>query len=101
MSDQSEYHPLISTLRLYAGWLLACLFVAYTFGSYQQIRELPFRLAILDEWMDSDMILNAALVTFLFMLLSSVHQLVGRGFWKGLALVIVGFVLLVVFRMNT
>ncbi len=96
-----EYHPLIDTLRLYAGWFLACLFVIYTLGSTQQLRPLPFHLSILDEWMDSPMILHVTLVTFLFLLLSSVHQFLGRGFWRGVGLVVIGFVLLVVFQVNT
>ncbi|NOS67419.1 MAG: hypothetical protein HOO67_03595 [Candidatus Peribacteraceae bacterium] len=100
-AHNSEYHPLISTLRLYAGWLLACLFTVYAFGVFQQIRALPFRLPLLDEWMDSPMILNSTLVTFLFLLLSSVHQIIGRGLWKGAMLAVIGFFALVVFRMNT
>lgn len=101
MSDQNDYHPLVSTLRLYAGWLLACLFFVYAFGTFQQLRALPFRLSLLDEWMDSPMILHATLVTFLFMLLSSIHQIAERGFWKGAALAVMGFGFLVVFRLNT
>lgn len=99
-SIPSEYHPLLNTLRLYAGWLLACLLVIYTFGSYQQLRALPFRFSILDEWMDSPMILNVTFVTFSFLLLSSVHQAMGRGFWRGVALAVIGFELLVIFRMK-
>ena len=101
MSDQShDYHPLIDTLRLYAGWLLACLFVIYAVGGYQQLRQFPFRLSILDEWTASPMILSVTLVTFLFLLLSSVHRVMGRGFWKGLALAVMGFGVMVGFRIG-
>ena len=95
-----EYHPLIDTLRLYAGWLLACLFVIYAVGGYQQLRQFPFRLSILDEWTASPMILSVTLVTFLFLLLSSVHRVMGRGFWKGLALAVMGFGVMVGFRIG-
>ena len=97
----SHYHPLSHTLRLYAGWLLACLFVVFAFGSYQQLRTLPVRLDLLDEWMDSPAILQTTATTFLFLLLSSLHGVVGRGLWKGVALAVIGFAALVLLRMNT
>lgn len=97
----SEYHPLLDTLRLYAGWLLACLFTIYAAGGYQQLRQLPFRLSILDDWIASPTILHATLVTFLFMLLSNIHRALGKGFWNGMGLAVIGFALLVFFRANT
>ena len=96
-----DYHPLLDTLRLYAGWLLACLLTIFALGSYQQLRHLPLHLSILDEWMDSPLILQVTFITFLFLLLSSVHRAIGRGVWKGLALTALGFFLLVIFRVNT
>ena len=100
MPEDSDYHPLLSTLRLYAGWLLACLAIVYALGTYQQLKVFPLRLDILDEWMDSPMLLNVTSVTFLFLMLSSVHQALGRGFWKGVFLTGAGFSILVVFQIN-
>lgn len=100
MSDQ-EYHPLIDTLRLYAGWLLACLFAVYALGIFQKLRALPWDIGILDEWVDSPLILHVTFTTFVFLLLSTVHRMLGRGLWKGIALTGVGFLLIVVFRANT
>lgn len=99
MSDH-EYHPLLDTLRLYAGWLFALLFVVFSVGIFQQTRELPWEFPLLDEWVASPLILQVSLLTFLFLLLSTVHRLVGRGMWKGLALAIIGFALFAFFRAN-
>ncbi len=98
---EQEYHPLLDTLRLYAGWLLACLSVIYVFGSYQELRHLPFDIPIAREWVESSLILHVTATTFLFLMLSSIHQAVRRGTWKGIALAIFGFLLLIVFRVNT
>lgn len=98
--QEKDYHPLTETLRLYAGWLVACLFAVYAAGSYQQIRRLPFRISTLDEWISSPVILQAALTAFLFLMLESIHRAAGSGFWKGMGLAAIGFALLVFFRMN-
>ncbi len=100
MNDR-DYHPLFVTLRLYAGWLLACLAVIYALGAYQQLRSLPVHFSILDEWTTSPMILNVTFTTFLFLLLSKIHELLGRGVWKGIGLAIVGFVGIAFFMANS
>ncbi|MBI2635865.1 hypothetical protein HYW84_00890 [Candidatus Peregrinibacteria bacterium] len=98
--QEKDYHPLTETLRLYAGWLVACLFAIYAAGSYQHIRQLPFRISTLDEWIASPVILQTSLAAFLFLMLGSVHQAAGKGVWKGIGLTAIGFALLVVFRAN-
>ncbi len=95
------YHPLIDTLRLYAGWLLAILFLIYAAGSYQLLKKLPVHSELLHEWITSSLILHVTAVTFLFLMLSSLHRAMGRGLWKGLILMLLGFGLLVLFRLNT
>ncbi|MDP6561808.1 MAG: hypothetical protein QF793_02685, partial [Candidatus Peribacteraceae bacterium] len=40
----AAYFPLLDTLRLYAGWLLAWYCIVYAIGAYQFMKELPFRL---------------------------------------------------------
>lgn len=96
----TQYHPLIDTLRLYAGWLLACLSAVYIAGSYQELRHLPFHLDILKEWVDSATILQVTVTTFVFLLLSAVHRAVGKGVWRGVALAVLGFLALVIFKAN-
>ncbi len=99
MSD-TQYYPLLETLRLYAGWLLACLSAVYVAGSYQELRHLPFHLDILKEWIESGTILQVTVLTFIFLLLSSVHSAIGKGFWKGVALAVLGFLTVVIFKAN-
>ncbi len=96
----SDYHPLLTTLRLYAGWLLACLSVIYIVGSYQELREFPFKLSLAKEWIESSVILHVAFTTFIFMLLSTVHMALGRGVWKGVMLAVIGFAAIAVFMVN-
>ena len=100
MADTSKYHPLSSTFRLYAGWLLAWLSIVYVLGYYQALRTLPIQLTIVQEWFESTLILQVTLTTFIFLLMSSVYEAVGRGLWKCLLLAAIGFGLLVLFRIT-
>lgn len=98
---EKDYYPLADTLRLYAGWLTAILFVVYALGSYQQMRNLPFGIALLDNWIESPMLLRVTFVCFLYLALGSLHRAMGRGIWKGIMLTIVGFIVLAGFMANT
>jgi hypothetical protein len=98
---EKDYYPLSDTLRIYAGWLTAILFLVYALGSYQQLRNLPFRLDVLDEWVESPLLLRVTFVCFIYLALSSLHRALGRGIWKGILLAAIGFVLLVAFMANT
>ena len=101
MTIPSSYAPLLDTLQLYAGWLLACLFVILSVGSYQFLRHLPWHADILDEWVHSQLIMRVTFITFSFLLLSSLHRAMGRGLWKGIALAILGFIAIAFFMANT
>ena len=98
--SETEYYPIVDTLRLYAGWLLAFLAVIFAAGSYQHLRILPFEASIIDEWSESGLLLQVTFLTFLFLLFSEIHRALGRGLWKGLFLTMIGFVLFVAFRVN-
>lgn len=91
MGSHSGYHPLLDTLRLYAGWLLACLTVVFAFGSYQELRALPVSNPLLAEWVESPLIRNVTALCFLFLLLSSVHRRLRGGLWTGVVLTCIGF----------
>jgi hypothetical protein len=95
------YYPLMDTLRLYAGWLLAWYFVIEALGSYQYLRTLPFRLSALDGLFRSLLVIRISAAAFLFLLLSTVHCMLGRGIAKGIILTLTGIVLLGVFIANT
>lgn len=94
------YAPLVDTLRLYAGWLLAWYFAVFALGSYQFTRSLPVRISFIEELFLSPMMLGFACLCFLFLVLSRIHQATGKGVLKGIGLTVVGFVLFAVFFAN-
>ncbi len=95
------YYPLVDTFRLYAGWLLAWYFLIYALGSYQWLRHLPFQIPFLGDLFQSTLILDFACACFLFLLLTSLHRRMGRGWVLGILLTLVGFGLFAGFYANT
>jgi hypothetical protein len=98
--ETRSYYPLIDTLRLYAGWLLAWYFVIYALGSYQFLRGIPLHIPFLESLFGSPVVLTFAAGAFLFLLLSGIHRAWGRGILKGLFLLIIGVAVFTVFQMN-
>lgn len=94
------YVPLVETLRLYAGWLLAWYFLVLVIGSYQAAQRLPWKVPFVEGLFQSSSILNFSCAVFLFLLLSTVHAWMGKGTVKGIILIIVGFCLFVLFSAN-
>ena len=45
---ERTYFPIVSTLKLYTGWLMVCCVLLYAVTSYQLLRLLPFRLPYID-----------------------------------------------------
>ena len=99
-TSAQEYVPLSDTFRLYAGWLLAWYSIVYLLGSYQFTKHLPFQIPFLEGLFLSPLVLNFAFGTFLFLLLSSIHRLLGRGLWKGLLLTAVWVIVMTLFAVN-
>jgi hypothetical protein len=99
-ATESGYLPLSDTLRIYAGWLLAFLFVIFAAGSYQYLRALPLENELLSDWVTSQLVLNVAATTFTFLLLSSLHRALGKSVWLGILCTAIGFALIVLFRAN-
>lgn len=84
------YAPFISTLRLYAGWLLAWYFLIYAFGSYSELQELSFEIPYVEQLFLSPVILLFACGAYLFLVLTSLHRMLGGGFAKGLLCTVLG-----------
>src|SRR3989344_3981896 len=72
------YFPLLDTLRLYAGWLLAWYCLVYAVGSYQFMRELPVRIPYADSLFLSPLVLSFTFAAYLFLLLSGWYVSAGR-----------------------
>lgn len=76
---EQRYVPLISTLRLYAGWLMAWYIIIYLLGAYQVTGQSPFILPIIEGLFYSKVVLIFTFTTFLFLLLSTLHQSLKSG----------------------
>ncbi len=95
-----SYFPLLDTLRLYAGWLLAWYCLVYALGHYQHTRPLPFRMPFVEGLFLSPLVLSFTWGAYLFLLLSGIWKASGRGIFKGLFATIIGIAGFVLYRMN-
>ncbi len=77
---RAGYHPLISTLRLYAGWLLAWYGLFVALGYYAHVRELPWVLPFVEAFFISPLIFSIIVAIFLFLILGSIHRAI-HGRW--------------------
>lgn len=96
----AAYFPLIDTLRLYAGWLLAWYFLVYALGSFKYTRSVPFDIPFLEGLFLSPLVLSFTLAAWLFLLLTGIwkHR---EGTWKsGVLYIIIGIGVFLLYRMN-
>lgn len=100
-SQQSTYYPLLDTLRLYAGWLLAWYVFVIALGAYQETKNLPFTIPLVEGLWQSVLIIRAAFGVFLFLMLTSLYRFFGSRRWMGGVLGIFGVFLFYVFLVNT
>lgn len=92
-TEETTYLPLSSTLRLYAGWLLAWYAAVYVLGSFQQAGLLPWAPEFIANLYASPLTLLFTCATFLFLLLGTVQRATGGGVLKGITLTIAGIAL--------
>lgn len=76
-SPASRYAPLLDTIRLYAGWLLAWYAIVFLVGGQQKLGRLATDIEWLESLSQSPLVLRCAFGTFLFLLLSTIYT------WKG------------------
>ncbi len=98
--EESAYVPLVETLRLFAGWLLAWYGIVYLLGDFMMQQKMPVYIPYLEALFTSDLVLRFTFGTFLFLLLTSIHSALNRGVGKGIALTIIGVALFVLFHLN-
>lgn len=96
----TKYLPIIDTLRLYAGWLIAWYVLVYALGSYQSMRPLPFEIPFVGSLFLSPLVLLFAFGAYLFLLLTSLHRYILRGRVGGVLFALAGIAVLLVFRAN-
>lgn len=100
ITSNTAYLPLLETLRLYAGWLLAWYALIYIVGAYQFTKELPFRIPYAESLFLSPLVLSFTFAAFIFLLLSSVYILLKRNKIVAFLLCIIGVATFLLYRMN-
>lgn len=68
------YHPIVSTLRLYAGWLLAWYGLFVALGYYAHVRSLSWDLPFVEAFYLSPLIFSFTVAIFLFLVLGAIHR---------------------------
>lgn len=94
------YVPLMDTLRLFAGWLLAWYGLIYLLGSYQYHGKLSTTIPFVEGLFRSGIVLRFTFGTFLFLLLTSIHRRLGGGVMKGLMMSTLFIALMIFFHLN-
>lgn len=85
-----RYAPLLDTVRLYTGWLLAWYALVVALGYYTYARQLPFDIPFVGALFLSSLVFSFLLATFLFLLLSSIHKWLKGGALLGTLLGVIG-----------
>ncbi len=89
-----RYAPIVETLRLYAGWILAWCGAVYLLGSFELAERIPFSIPFATELFGSTTMLFVAFGTYLFLLLTSIHTWMKGGILMGLLLTLLGSMML-------
>lgn len=97
--ENKQYHPLLATLRLYAGWLLAWYGVFVALGYYSVVRRLPTDIPFVQAFYYSPLIFSFIIAIFLFLLLSALHKAMNGRLISGIAFTLLGIGLFVGVRM--
>ncbi len=93
-----KYLPLLSTLRLYAGWLLAWYGLFVALGYYATVRSLPFEIPMVMSFYASPLIYSVTLAVFLFLFCTAIQKAIQGKLASGLILTIGGIVAFFVLR---
>lgn len=95
-----HYFSLISTIRLYAGWLLAWYALFVALGYYSHVRTLPWNIPFVEAFYLSPLIFTFVVAIFLFLILTSLKRALGGGIFTGFVFTILGIGALVFVRMS-
>ncbi len=83
------YHPLVSTLRLYAGWLLAWYALFMILGYYASVRIFTIDIPFTQAFYYSPLILRTVIALFLFLLCGTIHRAIRGKIISGFVLTII------------
>lgn len=93
-----SYLPLIETLRLFAGWLIAWYGLVFLLGGLQIKHSISENIPFISALFSSDLVLRFSFATFIFLLLTSLHAWMGKGIAKGIVLTLAGILLIIGFH---
>ena len=79
VSANVSYHPMLSTLRLYAGWLLVWYGLFLALGYYYSVRDISVDIPIVQGFASSQLVMTFMLAIFLFLLCTSLHRALKGG----------------------
>ncbi len=95
-----DYIPLLQTLRLFAGWLMAWYGIIFLAGNYRADGRIPYDIPAIEGLASSPLVLRFAFGTFLFLGLTDLHKKAGSKAIIGVLLALVGAGLMWVFHLN-
>lgn len=98
IQNKSTYTSIFSTLRLYAGWLLAWYAVFVSLGYYVHTRALPFSIPFVEAFYLSSLMFSITVATFVFLFLSTVHRFMHGSRVSGVIFGIVAIALFLIFQ---
>lgn len=97
---ETVYIPLLQTIRLFAGWLMAWYGIIYLAGTYRGDGRLPYDIPLIQSLASSDLVLRFSFAVFLFLLLSDVYAWTGKKAVFGVLITIVGIAMMWMFHVN-
>jgi len=100
VQSETAYFPLLETLRLYAGWLLAWYAAVYAIGSYQFMKDLPFHVPYAESLFLSPLVLSFTFAAYLFLLTTSLYKRAEKKKIAGVGLLVLSVAVFVLYRMN-
>lgn len=100
MRSDTSYVPLMDTVRLFAGWLLAWYSIIYLLGALRLSGKIPDGWWFVQGLFESALVLRFAFVTFIFLMLSTIHREIKGSTGSGIALTLTGIVLAGLFHLN-
>lgn len=98
-TEEAAYLPLVETLRLFAGWLIAWYGLVYLLGGLQVKKSISGDIPFIAALSTSSLVLRFCFGTFLFLFLTSVHAWMGKGIAKGIVLTLIGIALMAGFHL--
>jgi uncharacterized membrane protein len=98
--EKKQFLPLLDTLRLYAGWLLAWYSLVVVLGYFANVRALPFDIPFVGGLFLSSLVISFLLATFFFLLCTSIIRSLHAGLILSIVMMVVGGGMFYITRVN-